>query len=268
MPEATNWLVGIMALLYGAAMVSSILGLISKRKFLDRLALILLGSAFLFNTWTVAGRWMEAGHAPFQTLYETLIFYPWCVAVVTFVLIGIHRLYFLVPFAGGVSLLGLAYTLYRPNLGIMNLPPALQSGWFVPHVVTYLVAYAALFASFVLAVLSLVQPWWAKRRKPAEAKSGFNSVKFEQYAHQAAIFGICAMTLGLVMGAFWGKLAWGDYWSWDPKENWSLVCWLAYIIYLHLRLIAGFRERKAMWVLVFAFMALVFNYLGIHHPSG
>jgi len=261
---STNSLAAIMLLAYGASLIASGLGLVSKGKSLSRLGLALLGLAFLINTWAIAGRWLQAGHPPFKTLYETLIFYPWCVALVTFVLIALHRLYFLLPFASGVSLLGLAYALYRPEAEITNIPPALQSGWFIPHVVTYFVSYAALFASFALAVLALVRPWWVKRKKATGIKSSLEAVDFEAFAHRAAVFGVCALTLGLVMGAVWGKAAWGDYWSWDPKENWALVTWLAYMIYLHLRLVAGWREQKAMWLLLAAFAAVVFTYLGIN----
>ncbi len=87
---------------------------------------------------------------------------------------------------------------------------------------------------------------------------------FEIKRREAAVFGIVALTLGLVMGAVWGKFAWGDYWSWDPKENWALVTFLAYMIYLHLRLSPGWKGKRAMWVLVFAFAAVVFTYLGMN----
>jgi len=260
----TNTLVGIMVLAYGAAFLSSIMDLTLKRKSLEKVGLALLIVAFAFNTWAVAGRWVEAGRPPFKTMYETLIFYPWCVVTVTFVLVAMHRLFFLIPFAAGAALIGLIYALFRPDMEILNLPPALQSAWFVPHVVTYFVAYAALFASFALALTALVYPRWNKRRGHARNSNDDSLAKLELYAHQAAVFGIVTLTLGLVLGAAWGKMAWGEYWSWDPKENWALVCWLAYMLYLHLRLISGWREQKAMWVLVMAFAAVIFTYLGIN----
>jgi cytochrome c-type biogenesis protein CcsB len=263
---STSILVAIWAFAYGATLLASLVGLLLSRKLLQRVGLALLVVGFIFNTWAIAGRWVDGGQPPFRTLYETMIFYPWCVAAVTLVLVSLYRLYLLIPFAVGVSIFGIACALFKPDIEIINLPPALQSGWFIPHVVTYFMAYAALFISFALAVLALAQPWWVKRGKVNSGLNyaGFGTIKFEQYAHQAAVFGICTLTLGLAMGAFWGKVAWGDYWSWDPKENWALVCWLAYMIYLHLRLIAGWQERRAMWVLVFAFGAVVFTYLGIN----
>jgi cytochrome c-type biogenesis protein CcsB len=261
---ATNMLASAMAVFYAGALVLSLVGIFSRRKILEKFGLGLLAVAFVVNTWAIADRWLAAGHPPFKTLYETLVFYPWCVAIVTFVLVALHRLYFLVPFAGGISVIGLLYALYKPDMEIVSLPPALQSGWFIPHVVTYLVAYASLFASFALAVLALAQPYWRARVNKLKTVIPGSEFRFEQYAHQSAVFGIVTLTLGLVMGSIWGKVAWGEYWGWDPKENWSLVCWLAYMIYLHLRLIAGWRERKAMWVLVLAFGAVVFTYLGVN----
>ncbi len=256
------------AILYGVTAVVSIAATAQRwtRKgeadgrrgvLLERVGLGILVVAFTVNTVLIVGRWIEAGRPPFKTLFETMVFYPWCVAVVTLVLIVLHRLYILIPFSAAVSVLGLGYALYRPDMELVNLPPALQSGWFVPHVVIYFIAYAGLFASCVLALLALASPSWAHAGHRAGA--GFAS-----YAHQAAVFGFSALTLGLVMGAVWGKFAWGDYWSWDPKENWALVTWLAYMVYLHACRLPGWQETRAMWVLAVSFGAVVFTYLGMN----
>ncbi len=250
--------VGGVAVLYAIAMLVSAAGALLRRRGLAWAGVALLAAAFLANSAVVVGRWIEAGRPPFKTLFETMVFYPWCVALVTLVLVGLHRLFVLVPFSAGVSLAGLAYALARPDVELVNLPPALQSVWFVPHVVTYFVAYAGLFASFVLAGLALIAP--PRREGPTEARAG----SMEEYAHHAAVFGAVALTLGLVMGAVWGKFAWGDYWSWDPKENWALVTWLSYMAYLHLRHVPGWQGRRAMWILVASFGAVVFTYLGVN----
>ncbi len=210
-------------------------------------------ASFLVNTAVLAVSWAQAGRAPIKTLYETMLLYPWCVGLVTLALLGLYRLKVLVPFSSAVSLAGLLYAAAKPDAEFVNLPPALQSGWFIPHVVTYFVAYAGLFASAVLAVCSMARPAWSSERGET----------FEQYAHRAAMFGFTALTLGLVMGGAWGKEAWGDYWSWDPKENWALVSFLAYLGYFHLRLMSGWQGRRAMAALVVSFAAVVFTYLGM-----
>lgn len=259
-----TWLLDQPTVAVMAALHAGVLGasapFVRRRPALRRLPLALLMAAFAANTWVIANRWVVADRAPFKTLYETLLFYPWCIALVVFMLVAVHRLEVLAPFASIASLLGLGYALGRPDAEVVNLPPALQSGWFVPHVVTYFFAYAALFASFVLAALALAAPRPAGGR-PAEA--GAAGVPYERHAHQAALFGLSALTLGLVMGAVWAKYAWGDYWSWDPKENWALVSWLAYAIYVHLRHARRWEARPAMWVLAAAFGAVVFTYFGM-----
>lgn len=255
-------LVAVITFIYAGSLAVSVPGLVGKKPRLVTAALVLFVAAFAVNTWLISDRWISSGRPPFKTLFETMIFYPWCVALVTFVLIYFHRLWLLIPFSAGVSVAGLAYALYRPDVEIINLPPALQSGWFVPHVVTYFVSYAGLFASFALAAAGLAEPSWRKWRGQ-DKKARDYSTDLMNFAHQAAVFGIAALTLGLVMGAVWGKAAWGDYWSWDAKENWALITWIAYMIYLHLRFQPKWRERRAMWVLVAAFAAVVFTYLGM-----
>lgn len=250
-------LVAALALCHGAALVVSAPGHLTERPRWIKLGFWLMVVAFVLNTGLIAGRWIEAGRPPFKTMFETMLFYPWCVGLVTLVLIGLHRLQVLVPFASAISLAGLGYALMRPDVEVVNLPPALQSAWFVPHVVTYFVAYAGLFLSFALALLALLSRRW--KRAPQDSET-----RFQGFAHLAAAFGTAALTLGLVLGAIWGKFAWGDYWTWDPKENWALVTWLSYMIYLHLRLLDGWSGRRALWVLVAAFGTVAFTYLGVH----
>lgn len=239
---------------HAAALVTWGVGALTRRKAVVTASVWTFAGAFLLNGIIIVDRWIEAGRAPFKTLYETLLFYPWCVGVATLVLIALHRLRVLIPFSSATCIFGLAYALAKPDVEIVNLPPALQSAWFVPHVVTYFIAYGALFASFALAILALAKPAW----KSQESGQGF-----EDFAHQAVMFGFAALTLGVVMGAVWGKEAWGDYWQWDPKENWALVSWLAYLVYLHIRLVRGWTGRRAMAVCAASFAAVVFTYLGM-----
>ncbi|MBI2930371.1 MAG: cytochrome c biogenesis protein CcsA [Planctomycetes bacterium] len=245
---------GLMAA-YAASLIVWLLGALARRERVSQASVWIFAASLVINTAIIGMRWVEAGRAPFKTLYETLLFYPWCVAVVTLVLLGLYRLRVLIPLSAAACLAGLAYARMKPDVEIVNLPPALQSAWFVPHVVTYFIAYAALFTSFALAILALVRPQWRSQREEAG---------FADYAHRSVEFGFMALTLGLVMGSVWGKFAWGDYWAWDPKENWALVTWLAYLVYLHGVYIKGWRGRPGMVVCVLAFVAVMFTYLGMN----
>jgi cytochrome c-type biogenesis protein CcsB len=266
--------VAVVGALHGAALLVSAPALLLRRARWVRPGLALLIAAVLLNTWLLGARWVDAGRPPFKTLFETLVFYPWCLGVVTLGLVFGRSLFVLVPFSAGMSLAGVVYALYKPDVETVLLPPALQSGWFIPHVVTYFVSYSALFASCALALVAL----WARARSRARGGAAGGAaggateraarqtavLAWEGQAHFAAVFGLGALTFGLVMGAVWGKFAWGDYWGWDPKENWALVTWLAYMIYVHVRLMDGWGGRRAMLLLVVAFAAVVFTYLGMN----
>ncbi|HEY6005457.1 MAG TPA: cytochrome c biogenesis protein CcsA, partial [Anaeromyxobacter sp.] len=64
-------------------------------------------------------------------------------------------------------------------------------------------------------------------------------------------------------GSVWAKSAWGDWWVWDPKENWSLVTWLIFGSYLHLRRVKGWRGDRAAWLVIVGFAVVMFTYLGM-----
>ncbi|HEY6099706.1 MAG TPA: cytochrome c biogenesis protein CcsA, partial [Anaeromyxobacter sp.] len=85
----------------------------------------------------------------------------------------------------------------------------------------------------------------------------------EVMSYELVRFGFVLLTIGLLVGSIWAKSAWGDYWVWDPKENWSLVTWLVYGGYLHLRRVRGWRGEKGAWLLVFGFAVVMFTYLGM-----
>ena len=122
------------------------------------------------------------------------------------------------------------------------LPPALQSGLFLPHVAAYMAAYMILAKAAVQALRALAV---GGRSEPAAV------VGPEVGAYRVVNLGFPLLTLGLVLGALWGKRAWGDWWNWDPKELWSLACWLIYAGYLHFRFIYGKKHPciNSLWVI-------------------
>ena len=76
------------------------------------------------------------------------------------------------------------------------------------------------------------------------------------------------LTLGIFTGSVWAHYAWGSYWSWDPKETWSLITWLIYAALLHARLLKGWQGRRIAWLAVLGFMAVLFTYFGVRFPPG
>jgi cytochrome c-type biogenesis protein CcsB len=161
----------------------------------------------------------------------------------------------------------IAYALAKWDAEIVKLPPALRSPWFAPHVIVYFVGYAAVSLAFALAVIQLLAPRVPLVQRLLAMKAGTISsgkpLDVEAMSYALVRFGFVLLTIGLLVGSIWAKSAWGDYWVWDPKENWSLVTWLVYGGYLHLRRVRGWRGEKGAWLLVVGFAVVMFTYLGM-----
>ncbi len=86
----------------------------------------------------------------------------------------------------------------------------------------------------------------------------------DRYSYEAILIGVPFMTINLISGAVWAYYAWGRYWGWDPKETWALITWFIYLIYLHLRVLGGWKGRRTALLSVFGFFVVVFTYLGVN----
>ncbi len=86
----------------------------------------------------------------------------------------------------------------------------------------------------------------------------------DELTYQMVVFGFLFLTIGIITGAVWANSAWGKYWSWDPKETWSLITWFVYAIFLHLRMMRGWHGRNLALVSITGFMAVLFTYFGVN----
>ena len=239
-------------LFFAAAAGVFLLGLAVRRRIVRAIgeALFLAGSATVGGLW--AYRWQHVGHLPMQTMFEIFLtmgmaIYPLS-AFCRYVLGG--RLAFAdalvaICFAFPPAFISGAGFSAEPK----NLPPALQSWLFAPHVAVYMLAYVILFmAAFHgvgLLAISLLT------RGDSRPDLAATETDFERVTYRLTCLGFPMLTLGLILGAVWGKIAWGDYWSWDPKEMWSLASWFVYLGYFHFRYMfpTRYREITAMWAI-------------------
>jgi ABC-type transport system involved in cytochrome c biogenesis permease subunit len=87
-------------------------------------------------------------------------------------------------------------------------------------------------------------------------------------ADNLVYLGFALLTLGLLFGALWAKKAWGNYWTWDPKETWALLTWLGYLVYIHYRFHQPQKIIFPLWILSLAFLILLVAWFGINYlPS-
>jgi ABC-type transport system involved in cytochrome c biogenesis permease subunit len=143
----------------------------------------------------------------------------------------------------------------KPETHSKALMPALQSIWFVPHVVVYIFSYALLGAASLVAAKILF-----KQRIGQPYAGDLLTV-----ADTLVYVGFSFLTMGLVFGALWAKEAWGHYWTWDPKETWAFITWLGYLVYLHLRYHTPQKQTTATWMLALAFVVLLVCWFGINY---
>jgi cytochrome c-type biogenesis protein CcsB len=254
--------------LYATAMAFYATAWRSARQVVSNAATAFMTAALLLNLGLILERWHEAGRAPFKSLFESLVFFAFCLAAVYLFFERIYRTrVFGVP-AMLLSLGCLAYALGRWDAEIVKLPPALQSPWFVPHVMVYFVGYAAVGLAAALAVVQLLAARVPLVHRLTTMKAGTimtgAPLDIDRMTYELIRFGFILLTIGLLVGSVWAKSAWGDFWVWDPKENWSLVTWLVYGGYLHLRRVRGWRGERAAWLLVIGFAVVMFTYLGMH----
>ncbi len=135
--------------------------------------------------------------------------------------------------------------------------PALQSPWFAPHVIIYMFSYAILGAATLVAIYYLVRE-----------KKINNKAHLMEMTDSLVYAGIACITLGMLIGAIWAKIAWGHYWSWDPKETWAAATWIGYLLYIHYRLKKSSSDKTSMILLIIAFILLQVCWYGVNYlPS-
>ncbi len=227
-----------------------------------------LGVATAANAAWIALRWHALGHPPFAELYGCFVLLALCVGVVSLIM----ELAVRVRFLGGISSLAAAALLVWSVrfLGPERLlPPALQSAYFAPHVVSYFIAYGALTVAGLAALVLLVARVKAGTETGTVPNSGTVPVSVPNFAAQAEVFidragriGFPFLTLGLVLGAFWAQAAYADWWAWDPKEVWALVTWLLVAAWSHLWR-AHRRGAFALALLLVAVGAMYFTLFGV-----
>ena len=225
-----------------AYLVSFCMLIVRRRKGAEVLyfaGFVVAAAAFIY-------RWHNVRHVPLQNLFEVFL----CLGMVIYPISAFCRRRLGVSsgadaYVGAMILFPAGFVFHARAL---HLPPALQSWLFTPHVAVYMLSYVIMAKAACQAGAQLVR---------GNAKPGDELVDYEQGTYRMVCIGFPLLTLGLILGSVWGKIAWGDYWGWDPKELWSLASWLVYIAYFHFRYMYGRRYSRANSVWALAGMAVI-----------
>lgn len=263
--------------IYFASFVFYLLRLITGKEFWGRAASFLVCAGFAAQTIALLLRWRTSyslgiGHVPLANLYESMVFFSWAIILIYLImewqiksrLIGV----FVVPMA----FLALAYASIAPGINsrIEPLIPALQSNWLTTHVVTCFMGYAAFAIAFGCGLIYLLKSMAkGNEEKPAGFLEKLPALAtLDGLIYQSIVLGFVFLTIGIMTGSIWAHYAWGSYWSWDPKETWSLITWIIYAIMMHSRHVRGWRGKRMAILALIGFACVLFTYLGVNYLPG
>jgi len=240
------WLLGMAAFLFS-----------EKSKLIKATAHVLFISGVLVLTLFATLLWQELGRPPLRTLGETRLWYALFLPLTGYITYLRWNYKWIIYYSGVMAIVFLGINLIYPDNYDRTLMPALQSVWFVPHVIVYIFAYAILAVSALAAIKGLYTEYFKKGKDWSP-----------QLADNLVYLGLGFLTLGLLFGALWGKEAWGHYWTWDPKETWAFLTWIGYLAYIHFRHHKPKQIIPAMWILALAFIILLICWFGVNYlPS-
>jgi cytochrome c-type biogenesis protein CcsB len=269
---ASSQLLSIVTFVYGLASFLYITAWIFNKPAVARLA---VWTAIIGAAGNIAGiimRWVESyqlgiGHAPLSNLYESLVFFAAALTVIHLVVEHQYKNRIIGAFATPLAFLTMAYASFGPNQSIQPLIPALKSNWLIAHVITCFFGYAGFAIAFGVSLMYLFKESGRDSKKGLRALLPQKTV-LDQLTHQMITFGFLFLTIGIITGAVWANSAWGSYWSWDPKETWSLITWLIYATLLHARFARGWSGTRVAWLSIIGFMAVMFTYFGVNLLPG
>jgi ABC-type transport system involved in cytochrome c biogenesis permease subunit len=221
------------------------------------LMLIVIGQ--LVITFFIFKLWLLLDRPPMRTLGETRLWYSFFLPLIGLITYQRWKYNWFLAYSLILSGLFLLLNVVYPENYSKTLMPALQSPWFIPHVIVYIFAYALLAASSIVAAKGLLSHYDIKKNTTEDSLV---------LADNLVYIGFAFLTMGLLFGALWAKEAWGHYWTWDPKETWAFITWIIYLLYIHFRYRQAENTSKSYWILTFAFLVLLICWFGVNYlPS-
>jgi len=210
----------------------------------------LLAFGLVPHAASLAMRWVEVGHGPYNTRYEVI-------SADTFILVAVWLAATL--FARGIAGLGVfvapaAFLLMGWSVSTFDLkrevPEIFKSWWLFLHI-----GFAKLFFASILLAAACAAAWLVKDRRPQALRKLPSAEKLDLYAHQFTIISFLFLGVMIVAGALWAHQSWGRYWGWDPIETSALVTWIVFGLVLHFRVLHRWTGKRMAWL---TFVALGF----------
>ena len=246
-------------LIYLAATILFFVYLIGHKDKVGKHAVKVTIAGLAVHTLSMIFRIIEAGRLPFSNQFEFASSFTWGIVLIFIIIQFRYKFTSLGGFVMPLAFLMMMYASMQSK-SINPLMPALQSNWLTIHVGTAVISYGSFAVGCGLAVMYLINE---KRMNNINSKLP-DVEAYDYLSYRIIAFGYLMLTVVIVTGAIWAKYAWARYWAWDPKETWSLITWLIYSVYLHLRFNRGWKGKPAAWFAVIGFACVIFTFIGVN----
>lgn len=233
----------------------TLLFLSGNNKKLEKTAIFVSLAGVLVLSAFITIIWIQIGRPPMRTLGETRMWYSFFLPLIGFLAYLRWHFKWFVIYTLSMAIVFLLLNYFHPENFDKALMPALQSPWFIPHVILFIFSYSILAASAIVACKGLYSIYFHKH-------SGDKTLLF---ADNLVYIGFSLFTIGMLFGALWAKEAWGHYWTWDPKETWAFITWMVYLIYMHVRRYRRKFVKTQLWTLFIGFAVLLVCWFGINY---
>ncbi|WP_163336808.1 c-type cytochrome biogenesis protein CcsB [Desulfopila sp. IMCC35008] len=234
-------------------------------------ATLFTAGALIIQTVGIGLRWQESyqmgiGHAPLTNMYESVVFFAWTIIFIYLIIEWKFKTKIIGAFAVPFAAVAMMYASLSTNINktINPLVPALQSNWLIAHVVTCFIGYAAFAVAAGLGLMYLLKYHFGSDSEKSVLSRLPDFKVIDDITHKTMVFGFLWLSAGIITGAIWANSAWGTYWSWDPKETWSLITWFVYAVTLHARYTRGWSGGRIAWLALLGFISVLFTYYGVN----
>ena len=247
-------------LIYIAASLGFFVFLAGGRYRVGKFAVNASLAGFIVHTLAMILRVAESGRLPFSNQFEFASSFTWGIVLCYLVIHFRYKFTSVGAFVMPLAFLMMGYASVLPK-DIKPLMPALQSNWLTFHVGSAIISYGSFAVACGLSIMYLLN---SKNMKKSKSKILPDEEACDYLSYRVIAFGYLMLTVVIISGAIWAKYAWSRYWAWDPKETWSLITWLIYSVYLHLRFNRGWKGKPAAWFAVIGFICVIFTFIGVN----
>lgn len=250
--------------LYFASTIVGVIELFKGSKATTRIMLFLAVLGFILHTLNIILRYFLSGHIPITNLHEASSFFSWCIVLLFFYIEYRYRIGLLGSFIMPLVFIMMLSSSILPR-EMKPLSPVLQSYWLGIHTILAFLGDAAFAFAAVIGLMYLVQEHFVKKKHLGSLFQRLPNLQLlDEINYKLITLGFPLLTLAIITGALWAESAWGSYWRWDPKEVWSLITWLIYVLVLHARLRVGWKGKKAAILSIIGFCVVLFTFLGVN----